>query len=684
MKIYPQLILEYTENNEINQVIFLSYNEKEDIIESPVYKLYEILSQSKTFKNEYKIIKAHIFLTLNVNEIKAYIKYLLNINYNFILFSLFNNIEYYYDNQIFSPFINLKVIPKERNDTEYFYMFYNDAVNKAIFCIFPSNKENIISYNPSWEKFSDKIINNIIKYDYQINIDKIISISYVSNLTYNTIFQILQNMDLKIIFLSHQDNDIFISGMDLKLYENNVLFVYDNFDELIFYYDYSFNVSDNDKFNDLNLNIDIKNKVNIYKYIVSFDTKLYFNIDIDFNFDFFIKTNKTTKNIFNDIGNKLTIITSKDHINFKTRYENDLLIEYFTYMILGYNNIYNEYTNVNKNIKINNLYISRFCQNSKNIFRKPILIEGDFDKNNYIQLSPNFYRGKIINNKKLSDIYINQEGLHYKCQTDNTYINFISNIYKTSNICLPCCYNNDKTHTNIFKKCVYDQELSSKINLKESIDPYIQKNMKVLYSNNKLGLLNDKLNSILNKNNILKLKNLRIDEAKNYIVYMKEEESDDNILFDELISYIEKKNDNYIIFNEDNIYINRLDYFDNYKILIYIKNKLYKLVRIDKKKNVDKIEITELNNDKEFIHKIISKFKLYFNNQLFYYKYKDILIEYNYNNLYINNFIYNNYQTNYIIKYNKNQPIIKLPYNIDNILCQNKYLFLFTNTLNNN
>lgn len=748
-KIEPQLLLLFDQNKYIERVIFFTVSYVLDT-ESWVFNMYKILkeTQGNIFLTEdYEIINTHILLTYNIDQTKGFINNLLNLD-SIILFSLTNNIEFYYDdnNKVFNPFIqetntNLKI----RNEYEYLYQFYPEAVSKFIVCVIRQNDDSMYpiiknygsfgKYCPEFTTYTDGIMNNIVKNKYKIKRDHNILTGLNTDIPFVLITNLLNDNNYHVEYNRINNDSIIIAGSIklLEMIDNISVYVYlkkieknpsdpNNQIEVlkpIFYYEKIINIIDFKLWEKIPQgylsSLQIKGKQENYKSIITFDTKLQFILDIDINFNFIIKPTEKTKNIYTDISGKINIIASNDHINFRYKIDYPGIPEYLTVLILGYSHINSGLKNLNKNVKINNIYVSRLCQNSKTILRKPVATSEITDMDNYHKLSDSFLQGKeisldeMVNDKisqkivKLSDVYINEEGIYYKCPKDNMFIGFIDNIYNYSKMCVPCCYYQSKQATMVFKKCVYETEISSssKVSSISKVSPFVRVNkdnkLKTIFRNNQLGdlgkdynkLFNHKIEDSSKPEPYIKYNINRIVSAKNYVMYKKYNYGEDINNYDELMKFIH----NYyfthkrriILIEDTDFFVDIIDDSELYDVFILINKKIHVLVSINKEEEKDKIKHS--NIDIDIIKYILKVYKSTFSNELIKYKSNTIIkkINFNYNNLYINDIIYNFDKINFFIKYNLiNNDIkeFKHDYNILNIKTNNEKIYADTCYIN--
>lgn len=736
--ISPQVIFVYNKEGKIKKTYFLNNYGDKILKDSYVFTIFNILkNNNKVLYDEYTVLENHIFLSLNIEEVKGYIINILKLNKPIFIFSLFFNIDYYIGNKVFDPFNISGISIINKLDLDSLYFINPEIISKGIFCIIEEDESpnnfitNNLSYGIQNKNISKFLKRVLLNYDYDLDIKTNKQISYSYEFNIKLLLKLLKNNDIKIYF-SQVDNDVlYLAGnvltitttnesINLIVFENNEenkinieKSTIDDFDasnnynklstltthteikekledKIIFYYENNFLVVLNDSvWESLNLNLNNKGKQITFKTIISREHLISNTYSLDIDFDFIIQSNAKTKNIFSDVSKKIMIILSKFHITFRSKVEMSDIAVYLSILIINY---FNKGKKIKKQkLKVENNYISRQCQNSKTVLRKPITLTEDFNVNDYIKITENFFQGKtkivekFINNKivkttvKLSDIYKDNDGIYYKCPTDDTYLGFNPNMKNVFNFCAPCCYTNDKIYdTRTFKECIYNIDSIYKSRLSQ----YIQVNevMKPVLIHGKTSLLGSKLNKIFNKNNKITLHKKRIVETDFYVVYIKDNLNISISNHEDLLHFSENKGPMIIIFN-DTIMINKIDYNYKYTVYLILKNKLQKLIGISKKKETDKIIEHEFL-PKEIIKPIIKKFMDEFNDQQFAFKNKYVNLEFNYNTLYFNNKILKYPKLNGVFEYNIPTKEYSLPYNIDKIITKHKDEFLLTRYLN--
>lgn len=653
MIISPQIILFYKTNVIISKILILSY--EKDIEGSKAWDLYNLIKSEPTniIESEPEIIEDHIILTYNLEYCKGYVKNLLKIDSDIILFSLFHNIEYYYkNNEIFNPFklttVNYSNLLKY-NDNTYLYELSNDVTDGLVLCVTTDMNINCLNihlgssgiYKPNHKNLIKKIIDNIILHKYELITNVITENKYISNIDMKNILKLSKLDDYKKQLILKNNDKYYVSG-DIISIVNNIdnyyryLHIIDNEDnDIVIILDDELLLSDYKQFikflhsHDItNVNINY-NKINI-KIEIIFNVLLKPGLIIEYDYiDFFLVHTKT-KNIF--LLHKINIILSKNHIQFTSNKITKEIAKYLTLFILGYNNIYNEIKSNEGIKKVHGIYTSRYCQDSKKIKRKPILIE-KFDKSNYKKISDNFYEGKIdynnsiikkgtvkvYENYKYGDIYIDKYNLIYTCIDPNySRIGFLENIYSMSKECYACCYSKQKTLSIAYNNCIFNTNNDdTKESVDETINGFLLNFGRLILNKSKISLLPTFLNNILNKNAIINItaNTNRIINAEHYCVISAYFPSTTLRHFDDIYKFL--KNKNAIIINKKSILLDEyLDINKDTIIFIIIQNRLHIIKEIFKSTKSDKIIMTNVSFENiKLIYNLFINIKFHFNIQ---------------------------------------------------------------------
>ncbi|CCU55427.1 VETF-L early transcription factor large [Adoxophyes honmai entomopoxvirus 'L'] len=636
--INPQCIFLFDENKHVKRTIFLS---KDSVIDNSfAYGVYNYLISTNTkFLSQPEYINDHVILSFNLEQARGYIKNILRLDENIILFSIWYNLDYYYNNnEIFDPYTIKNNLLIESNDNKkILYILDSNITNGAIFCVTTNSytktslaKEGI--YSKTYTEYIQEIIYNIYKNNYKLssiikeseeysltnNFDDIIKLSNINKYKKTLCIGVYDKFYIKgdkITILDNYDDDEYIS-----------LFIYIDQDNIIKITNDILMTEKLTYFTDILKEEQIKNiiikstspKSIIYIY---FDTFLDSNINIQYDLKFFLNVTNT-RNIFIDMSYKINIMTSKNHISYRSFNINVDLCKYLSLLILGYNHIFNKIQKHARLKKIDELYPSRYCQNYKDVKRQPVLIDS-INENYLIKISDKYYVGKedttrtyqrkgtkkIFDPYKYGDVYIDDNGLIYQCSSIYySNMGFLNNIYLASGgkTCYPCCYSKQKNRDEIFESCVFNKEII----LEDKINPIIVNYGRIILSKNGLSKLSPKLNNILNINSkidIIKHTN-RIDYAENYTIIMSYQPTIIIRNFEDMFNFI--INNNAIIVNDNTVYTDKNILKmnnSNINIFIIIQNRIHQLKNINKQNKLDDIIVTKIDDKK------INIIKKYFN-----------------------------------------------------------------------
>lgn len=653
MIISPQIILFYKTNVIISKVLILSY--EKNIEGSKAMDLFNLIKSEPTniIETEPEIIEDHIILTYNLEHCKGYVKNLLKLDSDIILFSLFHNIEYYYkNNDIFNPFklssVNYSNLLKY-NENTCLYELSNDVIDGLVLCVTTDESINYLDmhlgssgiFKSNHKNLIKNIINNIILHNYELVTNIKTENKFLSNIDMKNILKLSKINEYKKHLILKNNDKYYISGDNISIindignYYRYLNIIDENDVNIVTIIDDELLLSDYKQFTKFLHGYDITNvsinynKINI-KIEISFNILLKPGLLIEYDYiDFFLIHTKT-KNIF--LLNKINIILSKNHIQFTSNKITKEFANYLTLFILGYNNIYNEVKSNEGIRKVHDIYTSRYCQDSKKIKRKPIIIE-KFDKLKYKKISDNFYEGKvdynnsiikkgtlkIYENYRYGDIYIDKYNLIYTCIDPNySRIGFLENIYSMGKECYACCYSKQKLSSNAYNNCIYNiDENTKKLEEDNIINGFLLNFGRMILNKNKISILPQFLNNILNKNAIINITSNtnRIINADKYCIIAAYFPSITLRNFEEIYSFL--KTTNAIIVNKKSILIDEyLKINKDTKLFIIIQNKLHIIKEIFKSTKSDKIIISDISFENiKLIYDLFANIKFHFNIQ---------------------------------------------------------------------
>lgn len=622
--INPQVIFFYDENKNVKKTIFLS---RDSVIPNSFAQgAYNFLvSTNTTFLSQPEYINDHVILTFNLEQARSYIKRILKLPEDIILFSIWYNLDYYYqNNDIFDPY-DIKSNYEMTDERRILYNININIVDGAIFCVTTnSNSKSQLAryseYLPIYKDYIYEITKNIYKNNYKLFPVVKESQEYLITTKYQDMVKLSNIEKFKKTLCIGSNNKFYVKGNDitiidpsmdeyisLNIYKNNTEIIQINNDVLILNKLSSF-IDILKEYEIKNINIKSMNpKKVIYIY---FDSILNPNLTIQFDLNFFLNETNT-RNIFIDLSGKINIMTSKTHISFRSFNINVDLCKYLTLLILGYNHIFNKIQHHGRIKKIDELYPSRYCQNYKDVKRQPILIDS-IDEKFLIKVSDKYYVGKedrtrtyqrkgtknVFDPFKYGDVYIDDNGLIYQCASVYySNMGFLNNIYLASGTCYPCCYSKQKNRDSVFEACVYNKDFT----IEDKINPIIVNYGRLILTKSGISNLSPKLNSILNSSaeiDIVKHTN-RVIYAKNYTVITSYYPSVTIKGFSDLYSFI--INNNAIVINDNIVYTHKdilKSKSSTVKLFIIIQNRIHQLKNINKEAKIDEINMTELEEEK--------------------------------------------------------------------------------------
>jgi len=338
---------------------------------------------------------------------------------------------------------------------------------------------------------------------------------------------------------------------------------------------------------------------------ISFNTQIDSRLQIDVNLRvLFIPT--PTNNIILTSNVKVSLLLAKDHIQLTSRGRiiPQLLAFYITVLIITYSCYVKPMLLKKAFIKEEVIYWSRICQNSPKYKRKPSVISEL--PPNAVQVNEYIYTEKV-NTEQINEYYVNYtNGIIYGCTESNnqfTKLGFLKLFLEISNLCIPCCFIQNQSNTPTYKTCIEGKTEESIIEDMEP-NPYMLNFNKIL-TTNKISLLSDGINWLMNKDSVVNLEYKRIIFALNYSVIRSISKSIIRIkTFDDLYDNAYKRK--MIIINKDIIYFHpSLVYEDisDVSIGILIQEILHGISEINKRLNQDKIIV---KNDPEKCMKLLS------------------------------------------------------------------------------
>ncbi|URN73286.1 LW098 [Lumpy skin disease virus] len=588
----PQLVLYVGKSQEIKRALYLTpYGVLDD--KSPIY--YFLTSCLKITTPE--VLTRHILLTLKMRQLKGYLCDLLSIDDDIIIYSHKNNLEYsYVDNTIFNPFVHTQRKTLIKSDG-FLYNIYPDACDFLVIWVANANDTSIPEFGSHEEvdnnilKFESRLLDVFPSMDLDMTVESKFNNIFRTNLKFTGLKNIIKKVNelkecnYKSLLYKSDEFFINITGNKFILTDEKInLSVWDTDGTLAFSSDGDTIMINNVKlFTSLLSDIDtqmerIKCDVT-YKIFLSTPITSRIKLDIETSF-IFVET--ATNNILLSSDKRISIILAKNHISIKVKNYIPNIEKYFTFLVIAVNNMFNNVQQSSDFTKVETVYWSRICQNTKNKHRKPVIVsslEGDMKK-----ISDNFYKSRT------KEVFVNSNGIMFSCLDPlgkYNNIGFLSIFHRLQKMCIPCCFLKDQSHTETFSSCVYQKDIISNV-----INPYILNFGKVV-TTSKISFLpiifdtffNDGLKIVFEQDN------KRLKETSGYhVVKSCENENIKRIrTISDIISFVNE--DKNILISGDIVYF-PMNYFDiGNKVYILIQEIVHEIVMVKKTLDKDIIEI---------------------------------------------------------------------------------------------
>ncbi|WCB63082.1 Early transcription factor 82 kDa subunit [Monkeypox virus] len=586
----PQLVLQVGKGQEVERALYLTPYDYIDE-KSPIY--YFLRSHLNIQRPE--IVKRHILLTLRMTQLKGYLGNLLDIKDDIIIYSHKNNLEYsYVDNTIFNPFVYTQKKTLLKNDS-FLYNVYSGACDFLVIWVARACDTSI----PEFGSYED-VDNNIIKFETMLmevfpQLDLDITVESKFNNIFRTnlkltglkkIIQRVQDLDInyKSLLSRYDEHFINMTGNHFILNDEQLnLSIWDLDSTLALSSDGDTVMINNVKlFTDLVSDIDtqmerIKGDIT-YKVHLATPINSRIKLDIETSF-IFIET--ATNNILLSSDKKISIILAKNHISIKVKNHIPNIEKYFTFLVIAINAMFNSVQKSSDFTKVETVYWSRICQNTKNKNRKPIII-------NYLdpgmkKISNNFYRSDE------KEVFINDNGIMFTCIDPlgkYNKVGFLNIFHDMRKYCIPCCFLHDQSHRSTFSSCVHQIDVEKKI-----VSPYILNFGKVV-TESKMSFLPIIFDAFLNDGMTANMEqdNKRLKETSGYHIVRCC--AGDNIVrlrtISDIIQFVNE--DKNILIVNDMIYfpMNATDI--GKKIHILIQEIVHEVMIVKKKESSDKID----------------------------------------------------------------------------------------------
>ncbi|WDP03452.1 Early transcription factor 82 kDa subunit [Monkeypox virus] len=586
----PQLVLQVGKGQEVERALYLTPYDYIDE-KSPIY--YFLRSHLNIQRPE--IVKRHILLTLRMTQLKGYLGNLLDIKDDIIIYSHKNNLEYsYVDNTIFNPFVYTQKKTLLKNDS-FLYNVYSGAYDFLVIWVARACDTSI----PEFGSYED-VDNNIIKFETMLmevfpQLDLDITVESKFNNIFRTnlkltglkkIIQRVQDLDInyKSLLSRYDEHFINMTGNHFILNDEQLnLSIWDLDSTLALSSDGDTVMINNVKlFTDLVSDIDtqmerIKGDIT-YKVHLATPINSRIKLDIETSF-IFIET--ATNNILLSSDKKISIILAKNHISIKVKNHIPNIEKYFTFLVIAINAMFNSVQKSSDFTKVETVYWSRICQNTKNKNRKPIII-------NYLdpgmkKISNNFYRSDE------KEVFINDNGIMFTCIDPlgkYNKVGFLNIFHDMRKYCIPCCFLHDQSHRSTFSSCVHQIDVEKKI-----VSPYILNFGKVV-TESKMSFLPIIFDAFLNDGMTANMEqdNKRLKETSGYHI-VRCCAGDDIVRLRTISDIIQFVNeDKNILIVNDMIYfpMNATDI--GKKIHILIQEIVHEVMIVKKKESSDKID----------------------------------------------------------------------------------------------
>ncbi|AAF33997.1 TA8L [Vaccinia virus Tian Tan] len=586
----PQLVLQVGKGQEVERALYLTPYDYIDE-KSPIY--YFLRSHLNIQQPE--IVKRHILLTLRMTQLKGYLGNLLDIKDDIIIYSHKNNLEYsYVDNTIFNPFVYTQKKTLLKNDS-FLYNVYSGACDFLVIWVARACDTSI----PEFGSYED-VDNNIIKFETMLmevfpQLDLDITVESKFNNIFRTnlkltglkkIIQRVQDLDInyKSLLSRYDEHFINMTGNHFILNDEQLnLSIWDLDGTLALSSDGDTVMINNVKlFTDLVSDIDtqmerIKGDIT-YKVHLATPINSRIKLDIETSF-IFIET--ATNNILLSSDKKISIILAKNHISIKVKNHIPNIEKYFTFLVIAINAMFNSVQKSADFTKVETVYWSRICQNTKNKNRKPIII-------NYLdpgmkKISNNFYRSDE------KEVFINDNGIMFTCMDPlgkYNKVGFLNIFHDMRKYCIPCCFLHDQSHRSTFSSCVHQIDVEKKI-----VSPYILNFGKVV-TESKMSFLPIIFDAFLNDGMTANMEqdNKRLKETSGYHI-VRCCAGDDIVRLrttSDIIQFVNE--DKNILIVNDMVYFPMNASDIGKKIHILIQEIVHEVMIVKKKESSDKID----------------------------------------------------------------------------------------------
>ncbi|ABJ09019.1 early transcription factor large subunit [Nile crocodilepox virus] len=586
-KVSPQLVILAGPDQRIERVLYLTLY---DAIDETAPLFYFVKNFLKAENVE--VHRRHVLLTLKISQLKGYVRDLLGLE-EIIIYSHKNNLEYsYVDNTIFNPF----TLTQKKTLIKLDSFLYNVYLDACDFLVIWAARAADTAFAELGSY--DEVDKNILKFEERLigTFDQL-NLNFSITSRFNNIFKtnihatglkrfIANNVDRRMLLLRSDEYFIKLSGNNFVLNNERLnLSIWDDNDQLLIVSDgESIVINDVELFTEISdedvqlerIKSDITYKISLTSPITS---KL--KLDIETNF-VFVET--ATNNILLSGDKKISIILARNHISIKVKNNIPNIEKYFTFLIIFLNRVFNV-SQVSKDFtKIETIYWSRICQNTKTKNRKPVVVgslDGDMDR-----VAENFYEGGG------REVFVNDHDVMFSCIDPHQrymHLGFLNIFYKLSGLCIPCCFLEAQKHSETFRACVFKT-----LPLETCVSPYILNFGKIL-TPTKISFLPILYNNYFNKENAIcfEVDNKRLRSTEGYYVVKALDDSVIHRLKTEsnIISFVDASC-SVMIVNDLVYYPSDVDKINN-RIHILIQEIVHEVVLVRKQLRSDRIAFLE-------------------------------------------------------------------------------------------
>ncbi|ATI21043.1 VETF-L [Western grey kangaroopox virus] len=592
----PQLIVLVDRNQSIREVRYLTLYGSIDE-SSPMY--YFVRNHLQVPHQKIAVEKRHILLTLRINQLKGYICDILGINEEIIIYSHKNNLEYsYVDNTIFNPFTMTRKKTLIKSDS-FLYNIYFDACDFLVIWVARS-ADTPVSELGSYEdvdtnilKFERRLVAMFGELDLNFTIQSKFNNVFRTNLRTTGLRNIVRrNQTHRVLFIKTDEFFINMSGNNFVLNNEAVnLSIWDAEGNLVISSDGNTITVNNVKmFTDLVTDGDlqmerIKGDIT-YKIHLSTPITSKVKLDIETSF-IFVET--ATNNILLSADKKISIILAKNHISIKVKNHIPNIEKYFTFLVIFINRMFNTVKQSMDFTKIETIYWSRICQNTKDKNRKPVIVP--FLDSDMVRVSDNFYRSET------REVFVNSNNVMFSClDPAGRYnsIGFLAIFYKLQKICIPCCFLRNQAHTDTFTACVHRQPTDRKI-----VNPYIL-NFGKIVTESKISFLPILFDQFFNEGAELELesdnKRLKSTEGYHIVKCCGRDELTRLRTLSDIIRFVNAENDVLIV--NDLVYFPMKSTSIGNKVYILIQEIVHEVVVVRKAADSDTIDFLDADTSK--------------------------------------------------------------------------------------